>query len=166
LVVAEGTGPEGETVPAGFVAGSTDVGRLYREFLRHDGPAAVVRCAPRLARAAPRAWETLRYGTRPAGGGPGGGPAAPHAGAGEAELLAMAVDPGFRRRGVGAALVQAFFQRAASAGSPSARVVVGASNAAAVTLYRHGGFTDQHELEVHRGVRSLVLRTAPGRPTP
>ena len=144
--------------PAGFVAGATDVGRLYREFLRRDGLPAALGSAPRLARSAPRALETLRYGTS----GAETGPASP--GAPEAELLALAVEAGHRRRGLGGALIQAFLASAARSGAVSARVVVGADNRGAIARYRAAGFEVARTLEVHAGTSSLVLRTALTRP--
>ena len=55
----------------GFVAGSGDVGGLYRSFLWHDGAAAALSVAGRLLRRWRRALETLRHGS--ADGGRKGG---------------------------------------------------------------------------------------------
>lgn len=156
LLVAPADHPEG-TPLAGFVAGATAVGRLYREFLRRDGVRAAAAAAPAVLRHAPSVIETLRYGRQPAGR-----QHTPRAG--EAELLAVGVDRSWRRKGLGSALVAAFLDRAAAAGATSARVVVGASNVNAVALYERNGFTPAGEVEVHRGQRSLVLRAdLPGR---
>lgn len=133
----------------GFVAGATSVKRLYRQFVVRDGLASVVTDAPNLLRSGSRAIETLRYGTGSSGGGRQ---------AGEAELLSMAVSRDARRRGIGAALVAAFAIAAARIGSSSARVVVGAANLPAVSLYESSGFRGAQSLELHAGARSLVLR--------
>jgi ribosomal protein S18 acetylase RimI-like enzyme len=137
----------------GFVAGSSDVRRLYRSFLRHDGLAAGLPAAPRLVRALPRVLETLRHGT---GDDPGSGRGT--------ELLAIAVDPAARGAGVGRLLVRAFLDRVEAGGGHAAHVVVGADNDAAVGLYRRAGFEDVRAFELHAGTRSLLLqwdRSAP-----
>jgi ribosomal protein S18 acetylase RimI-like enzyme len=135
----------------GFVAGTTATSRLYRQFIVREGAMVTVTSGPRLARSLPKVLETLRYG-----GGDG------HRS--EPELLALAVDETWRRRGVGTTLVEAFLRRATATSAATARVVVGAGNAAAVELYRRAGFEPESDLEVHRGSASLVMRTnLPGR---
>lgn len=178
--------------PPGFLAGATDVRRLYRDFLWRDGAVAALTAAPRLLRGAPRVLETLRYGTGRTGTGPAppgtgldpvragteaapspsevhgpgarGAPvAADDTGAGTAELLAVAVDPAWRRRGVAGALVDGFLAHLVSLGATHARVVVGAGNRAAIALYRSRGFEPVSQVQVHRGVPSLVLGRPVGR---
>lgn len=144
--------------PVGFLAGATDVGRLYRQFLVRDGVGAAVGSAPRLLRAAPRALETLRYGADATAAGAAQGRSI------EVELLALAVDVPWRRRGVGGALVEAFVERAATSDAGAARVVVGAANGPAIALYRRHGFEPAAELQVHRGVPSLLMRAPLRRP--
>jgi ribosomal-protein-alanine N-acetyltransferase len=58
----------------------------------------------------------------------------------EAELLTLAVAPRARRRGVGAALVEAVAGAAAAAGARRLFLEVAADNAAALALYRGAGF--------------------------
>ncbi len=151
--VTEGGGPR----VAGFVAGSAAVGRLYREFLWRDGLSALMSSAPRLMRSLPRAIETLRYGATdtPARDE---GEAGSRTAATEAELLALAVDGAERQRGVGKALVEAFMTTARTAGSTSARVVVGSTNHRAIALYGRAGFSESERLELHSGTESLVMR--------
>jgi len=134
----------------GFIAGSSDVGGLYRAFLLHDGLSAGLAAAPRLVRSWRRVLETLRHGT--AGDGSGRG----------TELLAVAVDPDHGGRGVGTALVAAFLDRVAAAGSDEAYVVVGADNDGAIRLYAAAGFVAAEEFELHVGTRSLVMQWAAG----
>jgi len=139
-------GPEGDVV-AGFVAGSADVRRLYRTFLVRDGVAAALPASVRLLRRLPRVIETLRHGTTgDAGSGRG------------TELLAVAVDPVHRRAGVGRALVAAFLDEVVARGGNAAHVVVGASNAAAVQMYRDAGFVEHGRFELHHGTDSLLLQ--------
>ena len=130
LLIADASGDV-----VGFVAGSTDVGGLYRSFLIRDGVAAGLAAAPRLVRGWRRVLETLRHGSG-VGAGSGRG----------TELLALAVDPAHEGRGVGKALV-------------------GADNAGAIALYARAGFVAGEEFELHAGTRSLVMqwnRTAVG----
>jgi ribosomal protein S18 acetylase RimI-like enzyme len=142
---------------AGFVAGSGNVSRLYREFFWRDGPAVARSSGGRLVRSLPRVAETLRYGTK--GDGPRARRSSPsELPAPETELLAVAVDGGARRRGTGAALVDAFTATARATGSASARVVVGAENRRAIALYGRAGFREYDQIELHAGTRSLRMR--------
>jgi ribosomal protein S18 acetylase RimI-like enzyme len=130
----------------GFLAGSADVGSLYRSFALHDGLAAGLAAGPRLVRGWRRARETLRHGS----GGPGTGRGV--------ELLAVAVEPGHEGRGVGTSLVAAFLERVVASGGREAYVVVGAANAGAVGLYRRAGFVAGPEFELHPGTRSVLMQ--------
>jgi ribosomal protein S18 acetylase RimI-like enzyme len=140
LLIADDDG-----VPVGFVAGSEDVRALYRAFLVRDGVPAAARALPRVIRSVGRVVETLRY---PAGG---------DADLPAAELLAIAVAPGGRGRGVGRALVDALTSELARRGVAAVRVVVGADNAGALRLYEACGFKPATRIEVHRGTASRVL---------
>lgn len=142
LLVAEASG---EVV--GFIAGSTDVGGLYRSFLVRDGVSAALAAAPRLVSGWRRVVETLRHGSAE-GAGTGRG----------TELLAIAVDPAHEGRGIGMALVRAFLDRVTSSGSTAAYVVVGADNTGAIGLYARAGFVVGGEFELHAGTRSLVMQ--------
>jgi ribosomal protein S18 acetylase RimI-like enzyme len=150
---------------AGFVAGSAEVGRLYREFVRRDGLPVALSSGFKLMTSLPRVVENLRYGTRKEplreGSAPAAGPAGP-----ETELLALAVDGAARRRGIGAALVESFLDSAATSGSGSARVVVGSENDGALALYRRAGFVQSARLELHSGTESLLLRVRLPRAVP
>lgn len=131
----------------GFVAGTENTRAFYRQFLRRRGVVAGLSASPRLLRGVPRAWETLRYGMgEPADDLPA------------AELLAMAVDPTARGKGLGTVLAQACVAEFRHRQVGAARVVVAAHNQAAVRTYRRAGFADASVTEVHRGTTSLVLR--------
>jgi len=155
LLVAE---EDGRT--AGFLAGALDLRALYRRFLVHDGVAATLSSLPRLLTSWRTAWETLRHGTADPGTHPDGGTSRDATGSatGPAELLAVAVDPGWRGRHVGALLVEEFLAELQRRGVEHAQVVVGADNAVAVGLYRRSGFEPDRTFELHRGTTSLVMR--------
>ncbi|HEY5108294.1 MAG TPA: GNAT family N-acetyltransferase [Acidimicrobiales bacterium] len=142
LLVADASGDV-----VGFIAGSADLGGLYKSFLVRDGVAAGLAAAPRLVRGWRRVLETLRHGS---GDGAGSGRGT--------ELLAIAVDPAHEGRGVGKALVGAFLDRVAASGATEAYVVVGADNAGAIGLYGRAGFVAGEEFELHAGTRSLVMQ--------
>lgn len=129
----------------GFVAGTSDTGAFYREFLRRRFLAGGWRLVPALFRPAAwrQVWETFRYGG--------------HDTRARAELLSMAVAPSARGRGVGRALVDTLLEEAQSASVRGMTVVVGADNAAAIKLYESAGFGDPVRIEVHRGFPSLEL---------
>jgi len=132
--------------PMGFIAGSLDVGGLYKEFLVRDAAFAAIVSAPRLLRAVPRAFETLRHGT------------GDNARRGTAELLAVAVSPDWRGRGAGGLLVRRFLDTSKERGAAVAQVVVGAGNEAAISLYRRAGFESVETFELHRGTTSLLMQ--------
>jgi ribosomal protein S18 acetylase RimI-like enzyme len=139
----------------GFLAGSVDVGALYKEFLLRDGAFAVCDCAWRLVRSPRRVFETLRHGTSEDGSEP--------------ELLAVALDPAARGLGGGRTLVEGFLTEIAKRGRSTAHVVVASGNDRAVALYRRTGFAVVERFELHRGSESLLMRhSAPllGNPTP
>ena len=142
LLVAEASG-----APVGFLAGAKEVGALYRSFIVRDGVVAAIESAPRLARAWPRAVETLRHGSA-------------ETPPGTAELLSVAVDPGARGQGAGTLLVNGFIDECRRRGSTSAQVVVGATNERAISLYSRAGFRQVEEFELHPGTRSLLMRTS------
>ncbi len=131
-----------ETV--GFLAGSTNVASLYRSFLLHDGVAATLASGGRLVRSWRRVMETLRHGTGAAGEG--------------AELLAVAVDPMARGRGVGTLLVRGFLTEVQRRKGCAAHVVVAADNEIAIALYRRAGFHTVKRFELHSGTESLVMQ--------
>jgi len=62
------------------------------------------------------------------------------AGAGEAELLTLAVAPQARRRGLGARLVNRFLYQARCRSAETAFLEVAADNAPAIALYTAAGF--------------------------
>ena len=142
LVVADSSGRV-----VGFIAGSADVGGLYKSFLVRDGMAAGLAAAPRLLRSWRRVVETLRHGTAD-GAGTGRG----------TELLAIAVDPAHEGRGIGSALVGALLDHVGDSGAGEAYVVVGADNAGAIALYGRSGFVAGDEFELHAGTRSVVMQ--------
>jgi len=146
LLVATGGGVGGEA-PVGFLAGSTDVGALYRSFLGRDGVAAAFQAAGPLIRNWRRVVDTLGHGAS-GGTGVGRGP----------ELLAVAVDPGWQGRGAGRMLVGAFLDEVGARGHDAAHVVVGADNAPAVALYRRAGFEAVERFELHAGTESLLMQ--------
>jgi ribosomal protein S18 acetylase RimI-like enzyme len=142
LLVAESEGKV-----AGFIAGSTDVGGLYRSFLLRDGVVAGASAAGALLAGWRRAFDTLGHArSKSAGVGRG------------AELLAIAVDPSRQRRGTGAQLVDAFLGEIAAHGCTAAHVVVGADNAAAISLYERAGFVGVDRFELHAGTESLLMQ--------
>jgi glycosyltransferase involved in cell wall biosynthesis/ribosomal protein S18 acetylase RimI-like enzyme len=133
----------------GFAAGVTSVGGFYRRFARGHGPAAALVAAPRLVRpgVARRLLETVRY---PATGAGGDG-AMP-----DAELLSIAVAPGFRAGGTGRALADGVLAGLAGRGVDDIKVVVGAANLAANRFYAKVGFREAGRLTVHQGTPSNV----------
>jgi len=129
----------------GFVAATRSVGRTYRRFALRHGVAAGLAAAPRLMRpgVARRAFETARY--------PSGASHLP-----EAELLSIAVAPGWRRRGVGEMLAGDLLRRLGEGGAGELKVVVSGDNEPANRFYERLGFRPVARLELHGGTPSNV----------
>lgn len=143
VIVAEADG-----AVVGFIAGTAHTGAFYKRFLRTRSLRAAARAGWRLVRPAVlrKAYETFRYGS------------SEDDGADEAaELLAMAVAHRFRGRGLGRDLVGALLTWAEEQSLQTMRVVVGAGNEAAITLYQRCGFGDPRPREVHAGSPSWEL---------
>ncbi len=71
-----------------------------------------------------------------------GGFALAQVAADEAEILALGVDPSWRRKGVANRLVQGIKRGAARGGARALFLEVAASNAAAIALYAQNGFSE------------------------
>lgn len=142
VVVADADG-----VVVGFVAGTVDTGVFYREFIRRGFLGATIRLLPALTRVSTwrRIRETVRYGRSPEGTGV------------DAELLSMAVAPSARRLGLGSSLVAALQDWFEASGVVAAKVVVGAQNDSAISLYSRCGFDERREIQVHTGTPSLEM---------
>jgi ribosomal protein S18 acetylase RimI-like enzyme len=129
---------------AGFLAGASDLRRLYRSFVARDGVTAAVTTGPRLLRSLPQVLETSRYPSE----------------TGElptAEILSMAVDAEYTRRGVGRALVEAGTTEFRRRGVDAAKVVIAEANGSSLRLYEDAGFARRRQIAVHRGTVSEVL---------
>ena len=139
---------EGVDGVVGFAAGVPSVGGFYRRFARGHGPAAALAAAPRLVRpsVARRLLETVRY---PATGN-GDGPMP------DAELLSIAVAPGWRAGGTGRALADGVLEGLGARGAGQVKVVVGAANGGANRFYERVGFQPAGQLSVHQGTPSNV----------
>jgi len=77
-------------------------------------------------------------------------------GAGEAHVLNLCVAEDFRRRGLGASLLEQLLEHAGTAGAREIFLEVRPSNAAALHLYRSRGFA-------HIGIRRSYYQAANGR---
>jgi len=145
---------EGVDGVVGFAAGVTSVGGFYRRFARAHGPSAALAAAPRLVRPSVvrRLLETVRYPAQePNGNGGNGNGRLP-----DAELLSIAVAPGFRAGGTGRALADGVLAGLAGRGVGDIKVVVGAANQGANRFYAKVGFREAGQLTVHQGTPSNV----------
>lgn len=140
VVADDGTGA------VGFAAGVISVRDFYKQFLLRRGISAALHAAPRLLdpRVIIGIWETARY---PSGNG----------GLPDAELLAIAVAPEHRGRGLGGKLTRHVLDGLSERGAKSAKVVVGASNLDANRFYEQAGFRPHGPVTVHQGTPSNVL---------
>ena len=76
---------------------------------------------------------------------------------GIAEILTLAVHPAARRRGAAAGLVEAAMTRARDAGADRVLLDVAADNAAALSLYKRVGFTEDGLRQRYYGDVDAVL---------
>ena len=132
----------------GFASGVPSTRRFAARFaLRHGAPGLLDLAVGAGVRGAfRRIAESARYATSSSDDGPEGG-----------ELIAVAVDRGWRGHGLGRALSAAVVEALRAGGCEHVRVLVGAGNEPALALYRSLGFRDAMTIEAHRGVRSTVL---------
>lgn len=139
LVAADAAGP------AAFVAGVTDVKAFYRHFLRRHWLRAALASLPRVLAPANlrRTFESMRY--------------ADNRLEVPAELLAMAVIPSARGRGLATRLGGDLLEQLRKRGAARVKVVVGADNSMAIAAYRRMGFSDAGSTEVHAGTTSKVM---------
>jgi glycosyltransferase involved in cell wall biosynthesis/ribosomal protein S18 acetylase RimI-like enzyme len=139
----------------GFATGVLSVKGFYRRFALRRGLPAAVAAAPALARAGVRRRlrETVRY--------PEQASDLP-----DAELLAIAVAPGLRSRGVGRALALGVVRGLAARGADQVKVVAAQDNGAATSFYSRLGFTHRRPISVHAGRSSHVWVIDAGRQQP
>ena len=80
--------------------------------------------------------------------------------AGEAEILSVAISPGWRGRGLSRKLLDLHLRRLAGIGIRSVFLEVGAQNASACRLYRRAGFQEvgRRHGYYEDGATALVLR--------
>lgn len=124
-----GTGPDWATIRC-----AAPLARMIELWAANGigaGRLAVMARAP-----APKVWLLVRDGDRPAGC------ASADIHAGIAMLHSVVIDPGSRRRGLGARLVRAAGRWAAAEGAEILALAVGQENAPAVALYRGLGMTE------------------------
>jgi ribosomal protein S18 acetylase RimI-like enzyme len=129
----------------GFVAAVPSVRAFFRRFVARHGAMAALDAAPHLMRpsVAGRAVETARY--------PAGTEDLP-----DAELLSIAVAPGYRARGIGAGLTAAVARALGDRGVGELKVVVGADNDGANRFYERVAVRPPRGTAVHEGVSSNV----------
>ena len=147
LYVALATDPEAVAVVAedahgvvGFATGALSVRAFYRRFYRRHGIPAALAAAPRLLRPGilRRARESSSYGRAER----------PYP---DAELLSIALAPGWRGRGLGRALADQVVASLAALQAREIDVVVSADNLTANAFYRSLGFEHREQLSVHEG---------------
>jgi ribosomal protein S18 acetylase RimI-like enzyme len=127
-----------------FCAAAEDVKRFYVEFIVHDGAIAGLRSAPRVLRTLPRVMETLRYPST-TGDLP------------QAEILAVVTDARVAGQGLGSAVLGEALAELRRRGCDAAKVVAGATNDAALRMYRRCGFDPRGRISIHDQVPSEVL---------
>ena len=78
----------------------------------------------------------------------------------QARLFLLAVEPKARRNGIGSALVRSLEQACISAGVPSIRLEVRASNSAAIEFYTRLGYRECDEIKAYySGDESAIVMT-------
>jgi GNAT superfamily N-acetyltransferase len=129
----------------GFATGSPSVGRFYRRFLVRHGVGAGLAAFPSLLHpgVVSRLRETASHPANTASLPP-------------AELLSIAVEPGYRSEGVGRLLAEGIVDGLAARGADEVKVVVADENAGANRFYERLGFRAAARVSVHGEVPSNV----------
>ena len=114
----------------GFLSGTTHLGRFYRDFALRHGFSAAVAILPRLL--SPRRLKTLlralMYRNDPRPGGP------------QAELMTIAVAPGFKGQRIGWRLTDAVMKQLRGRGVDAVRAMMTAGNERSLGLFAKYGF--------------------------
>ncbi len=142
MVVAEQ--PDGRII--GYTTGSTDTGKLWREFMVRDGVRAGLAALPKIVRHPRRILETRKY---PSAAASDDLPAA--------EWLTIAVDPTVRYRGLGMRLTTRLMEEFETLGTPAVRGVGVTWNDPIFKLLIAHGYEDVGMIQVHAGTDSRVL---------
>jgi ribosomal protein S18 acetylase RimI-like enzyme len=139
------TAMEGEEV-RGFIVGSENTRRVYRDFFKRAGLRAVFLLARRLLslRTLFRVMETLLY------------PGKADRDLPSSEILNFCVDQSVQRRGVGRLLFDALVEEFARRGIPQIKIVTGGTQDKAQRFYARVGARLIGKVEVHRGTPSVV----------
>jgi GNAT superfamily N-acetyltransferase len=142
------TGPLGGEVVDGFLLGTTNTARLYRDFVVWHGAEAAVIAAPKLLRLSSirMVWETFRY---PAKRNALNAPAA--------ELLDLAVSDSAKGTGLARDLFRAFAIEVERRGHSSFRITTGESLVRAHRFYEKQGAVPVGTIEIHKGESTLVF---------
>lgn len=133
----------------GFIAGSSDLAKLYKEFLRKKG-AKIVFLLLKKSLNPKLLWgiaELLFYPKRiyrrkvlP-----------------KAELIAVAIDPPYRNKKYGSLLIKSFFEKIKTYNVDKVKVIVGAGNKRAIDYYRKHGFIHVNSFFLHKGIKSFIF---------
>ena len=131
----------------GFVSGGKGMGTIYKRMLRHPLRLGLALLPSALSpKRVLRILEILRYSQRQNLG----------ADLPDAELLSIAVDPGFRGQQLADGLYHRLEEHFRRSGIASFKIIVGDALAAAHRFYRRMGAQPAAETEVHKGASSTV----------
>lgn len=136
-----------EALVVGFLAGSLDTGRVYKDFMKRAGFQAVLMILPKLLNVAriKRVLETLLYPNKQK-----------EEDLPEPEILNFCVSSEFQGKGVGGKLFREFCTEMKKRGVAKVRIVTGESQKSAQVFYEAKGAVLHKEIEVHEGAKSLV----------
>jgi ribosomal protein S18 acetylase RimI-like enzyme len=131
----------------GFIVGSTDTRRVYRQYLLRRGLLDAWRVLPKLAtrERITSVIETLRYPSRHQSVSLPG-----------AEILNFCVRAAAQRMGIGKRLFRCLTEEFERRGVSQIRIVTGAQQVKAQRFYESLGATQAANLEIHRGRQSIA----------
>ena len=135
----------------GFLCGSLNTRRVYRDVLAHSWIYLLPTIAARILswRTLQRCWETLRYPTRRTA-----------TDLPQAEILNFCVAQDQQRHGVGRLLFAAMEKEFARRGVRDISIVTGATQLSAISFYEKIGASAAGTIEVHAHVESRLFRYA------
>lgn len=136
-VVAEDNGKV-----AGFIAGTSDIKKLYSNFIKKYFFVSVFLLLPRIFDIK-KIFETLFYPKK-------------ENNLPQAELLTIAVKKEFQKQGLAGQMLELFVKEAGKRGLKNFKVLVGSSLLSAIKFYEKNGFKLQKEVQVHGKEKSLI----------
>lgn len=141
----------------GFLAGTSDVKRMYKDIIVRKWPLFLRALLPRLVsfKTLKKIFETVTY---PVFGKKQRIHSTSTVGS-QAELLSIAIHPSQRNRGIGRQLIKEFESGLSASGVNSYSVVTDSKDASSNMFYKSCGFLYKHTIQLHENILTTYEKT-------